>query len=51
MNMPNKYNISSKEVISKLKEMNIEVTNHMATIEDDAMKKLDGIYQKKKITN
>ena len=27
-----KNNISSKEVITKLKEMNIEVSNHMATI-------------------
>ena len=45
-----KYNISSKEIISKLKEMNIEVTNHMATIEDDAMKKLDGIYKKENNT-
>ena len=36
-----KHNISSKEVITKLKEMNIEVSNHMATIEDDAVKKLD----------
>ena len=51
MNMPNKYNISSKEIISKLKEMNIEVTNHMTTIEDDAMKKLDGIYKTKQITS
>ena len=42
------YNISSKEIISKLKELGIEVTNHMATIEDDAMKKLDGIYKKRK---
>ena len=41
-----KHNISSKEVISKLKGIGIEVSNHMATIEDDAMKKLDGIYQK-----
>ncbi len=41
-----KHNISSKEVISKLKGLGIEVSNHMATIEDDAMKKLDGIYQK-----
>ena len=31
-----KHNISSKEVITKLKEMNIEVSNHMATIEDDS---------------
>ena len=44
------YNISSKEIISKLKEMGIEVTNHMATIEDDAMKKLDGIYKKENNT-
>ena len=42
-----KYNISSKEIIAKLKEMNIEVSNHMATIEDDAVKKLDSIYKKK----
>ena len=41
------YNISSKEVINKLKEMNIEVSNHMTTIEDDAVKKLDNIYQNK----
>jgi translation initiation factor IF-2 len=42
-----KLNISSKEVITKLKEMNIEVSNHMTTIEDDAVKKLDGIFQTK----
>ena len=42
-----KFNISSKEVIVKLKEMNIEVSNHMTTIEDDAVKKLDNIYQNK----
>ena len=35
-----KKNISSKEVITKLKEMNIEVSNHMATIEDEAIVKL-----------
>ena len=40
-----KLNLSSKEVIIKLKEMNIEVSNHMTTIEDDAVKKLDNIYQ------
>ena len=44
------YNISSKEIISKLKELGIEVTNHMATIEADAMKKLDGIYKKENNT-
>ncbi|WML43743.1 translation initiation factor IF-2 [Neobacillus sp. PS3-40] len=42
-----KYNISSKDVITKLKEMNIEVSNHMATIEDDAVVKLEAIYNKK----
>ena len=42
-----KFNLSSKEVIVKLKEMNIEVSNHMTTIEDDAVKKLDSIYQNK----
>ena len=47
MNTLKKLNISSKEVITKLKEMNIEVSNHMTTIEDDAVKKLDGIFQKK----
>ncbi|NHM29836.1 translation initiation factor IF-2 [Neobacillus terrae] len=42
-----KYNISSKDVISKLKDMNIEVSNHMATIENEALTKLDAIYNKK----
>jgi translation initiation factor IF-2 len=42
-----KHNISSKDVINKLKEMNIEVSNHMATIEDDAVVKLDAAYNKK----
>ncbi|RIW36445.1 translation initiation factor IF-2 [Bacillus salacetis] len=39
-----KHNVSSKDVISKLKEMNIEVSNHMATLEDDTVKKLDKSY-------
>jgi len=42
-----KHNISSKEIINKLKEMNIEVSNHMATIEDAEVKKLDATYNKK----
>ncbi|SFA73490.1 MULTISPECIES: translation initiation factor IF-2 [unclassified Bacillus (in: firmicutes)] len=42
-----KHNISSKDVIGKLKDMNIEVSNHMATIEDDALAKLDALYVKK----
>ncbi|MEH7177174.1 translation initiation factor IF-2 [Neobacillus vireti] len=41
-----KHNISSKDVITKLKEMNIEVSNHMATIEDAAVVKLDAAYNK-----
>ena len=31
--------------------MNIEVSNHMTTIEDDAVKKLDSIYKIKKTIN
>jgi translation initiation factor IF-2 len=42
-----KYNISSKDVIAKLKEMNVEVSNHMATIEDADLVKLDAIFNKK----
>lgn len=42
-----KQNVSSKDVITKLKEMKIEVSNHMTTIESDAVQKLDGIYGKK----
>jgi translation initiation factor IF-2 len=42
-----KHNISSKEIITKLKEMNIEVSNHMATIEDADVKKLDATFSKK----
>lgn len=41
-----KHNISSKDVITKLKEMNIEVSNHMATIEDAAVVKLDATFNK-----
>ncbi|MGX6441941.1 translation initiation factor IF-2 [Neobacillus sp. K501] len=41
-----KHNLSSKDVITKLKEMNIEVTNHMATLEDAAVIKLDATYNK-----
>ncbi|QWC24513.1 translation initiation factor IF-2 [Bacillus haikouensis] len=39
-----KYNVSSKDVISKLKQLNIEVSNHMATIEDETVKKLDSMF-------
>ncbi|WP_077211562.1 translation initiation factor IF-2 [Bacillus dakarensis] len=40
------HNVSSKDVISKLKEMNIEVSNHMTTIEEDTIKKLDQTFNK-----
>lgn len=39
-----KHNVSSKELITKLKDMNIEVSNHMTMIEDDTVKKLDEQY-------
>ncbi len=42
-----KQNVSSREVIAKLKEMNIEVSNHMATIDAEAINKLDGLFDKK----
>ena len=42
-----KHNISSKDVITKLKEMNIEVSNHMATIENAEIVKLDATFKKK----
>ncbi len=42
-----KYNVSSKDVIAKLKEMNVEVSNHMATIEDADLAKLEAIFNKK----
>lgn len=41
-------NVSSKDIISTLQGMNVEVTNHMSTIEDDVIVKLD---QKFKATN
>jgi len=41
-------NVSSKEVIAKLKELNINVSNHMVTIDEETIKKLDNIYDKEK---
>lgn len=40
-----KQNKSSKEIIEKLKELNIEVSNHMSTIDAETIKKLDQVYQ------
>lgn len=43
-----KQKVSSKVIIEKLKEMNIEVSNHMATIDDSAVNKLNQSFQPKK---
>lgn len=40
-----KQNVSSKDVIHKLKEMNIEVNNHMTMLEADVVEKLDHQYR------
>ncbi|MEH7882730.1 translation initiation factor IF-2 [Bacillus sp. JJ1609] len=42
-----KHNLSSKDVIIKLKEMNIEVSNHMTAMEDETVRRLDAIYNTK----
>jgi translation initiation factor IF-2 len=41
-----KHNVSSKDVITKLKDMNIEVSNHMTAIENETVRKLDSFYTK-----
>ncbi|WP_411955489.1 translation initiation factor IF-2 [Alkalibacillus sp. S2W] len=38
-------NVSSKEVINKLKELDVEISNHMSTITDNTIRQLDEIYQ------
>ncbi|AST92019.1 translation initiation factor IF-2 [Sutcliffiella cohnii] len=40
-------NISSKEVITKLKELNVDVANHMSTIDDASLNKLQQTYSAK----
>lgn len=40
-------NISSKDIITKLKEMNIEVTNHMTALDDSTVQKLNDSLQPK----
>lgn len=42
-----KQNVTSKTVIEKLKEMNVEVSNHMSTIDKTTAVKLDGFFDKK----
>lgn len=41
-----KHHVSSKEIISKLREMEIDVKNHMAMIEGETINKLNQIYSK-----
>ncbi|WP_033829187.1 translation initiation factor IF-2 [Bacillus andreraoultii] len=41
-----KNNVTSKVVIEKLKEMNVDVSNHMTTIEPSVIKKLDETFGK-----
>jgi len=36
-----KLNLSSKELISVLKKVNVEVANHMSTLEEEAIKKVE----------
>lgn len=38
-------NIASKEVIEHLRELNIEITNHMSTVSDEAIEKLDSKFK------
>ncbi|ASN05694.1 translation initiation factor IF-2 [Virgibacillus necropolis] len=42
-----KQNTTSKDVIQKLKELNVEVSNHMSTISDDIKGKLDDKFKPK----
>ena len=39
-------NTTSKEVINKLKDLGIEVSNHMSVIDQESMNKLEGITRK-----
>ncbi|QCR31840.1 translation initiation factor IF-2 [Lysinibacillus sp. SGAir0095] len=40
-----KVNKSSKEVIEELKKLNVTVSNHMSTLEGDAVTKLDSVFK------
>ncbi|MFC7061168.1 translation initiation factor IF-2 [Halobacillus seohaensis] len=46
-----KNELSSKQVIEKLKDLKVEVSNHMSTIEDDVKGKLDEAFGQKKAEN
>ncbi|WP_269409229.1 translation initiation factor IF-2 [Lentibacillus daqui] len=45
-----KNNTTSKDVIGHLKKLNIEVSNHMSTISDDVIAKLDSRFSAKPAT-
>ena len=40
-------NVSSKDLIDKLKTLDVEVKNHMSTIDSDVESKIRGLYSKK----
>lgn len=44
-----KQNVSSKEIIERLKDLKIEVKNHMATIAEDIVEKLNHSFQPKSV--
>lgn len=44
-------NVSSKEILTALKNMDLEVNNHMAMLEEKAIKKLDAKYKKAQLLN
>ena len=41
-----KVNRPSKEVIEELKKLNINVTNHMSTLNGEEVAKLDAVFNK-----
>ena len=43
--------IKSKEIIDELKKMDVEVTSHMQTLEDDQIKALDKKFKKEQNTD
>ncbi|REI05880.1 translation initiation factor IF-2 [Staphylococcus felis] len=44
-------NIKSKEIIDELKKNDVEVSNHMQTLEDDQIKQLDKVFKKENTDN
>lgn len=44
-------NLKSKEIIDELKSMNVEVSNHMQSLEDDQIKALDKKFKKEQNTD